>query len=119
MSLTREPALLLRALSALAALVVGFGFSPYLTETTTQALIAVVAAVIGVIQAFKVRPVAPSILATLITTVVAALAAFNLLHISEGNLALLVAAAEGILALVLRPQSTPAAKPGDRQATVG
>lgn len=116
---TREPALVLRALSALAALVVGLGVSPLLTENTTQAIIAVVAAGFGVWQAFRVRPVAPSVFAALITTTVAALAAFDLVHVSEQNLALLVAAAEGLLALWLRPQSTPVAAPGDVQATVG
>lgn len=119
MSLTREPALILRALSAVAALVVGFGVSPALTENTTQALIAVVAAVFGAYQAWKVRPVAPSVFAAVITTTVAALAAFDLLHVSEGNLALLVAGAEAVLAMWLRPQSTPIAAPGDKQATVG
>lgn len=119
MSLTREPALLLRALSAIAALVVGFGISPMLTENTTQALIAVIAAILGAYQAWRVKPVAPSVFAAVITTTVAALAAFDLAHISEGNLALLVAGVEAALALWLRPQSTPLAAPGDKQATVG
>lgn len=119
MSLSREPALILRALSAVAALVVGFGLSPYLTETTTQALIAVVAAVLGVVQAFRVRPVAPSVFATFITTAAAAGAAFGVVGWGEQQVALIVITVEAVMAVLLRGQSTPVAAPGDKQATVG
>lgn len=119
MTLAREPAIYLRMLAAGLALLVGFGVSPALTESTTQLILAFVAAVIGAVQAFRVRPVAPSILATVLTTGFALAAAFNVLHVTEGQTALVLAFVEGALALVLRPQSTPLAAPGDKQATVG
>jgi hypothetical protein len=119
MTLTREPAIYLRVLAAGLALLVGFGISPMLTESTTQLILAFVAAGVGAWQAFKVRPVAPSVLATVLTTGFALAAAFNLVHVTEGQTALVLAFVEGALALWLRPQSTPIAAPGDKQATVG
>ncbi len=72
----REPALILRAVSALLALFVAVGLP--LAENASQALIALAAAVLGVIQAFRVRPVAPSVFATLIATGAATLAALDI-----------------------------------------
>lgn len=107
----REPAAIINAISALVALLVGFGVFG-LTEDRGQALIGVVSAVTTVWVAFSVRPVAPTILAGVMTSGVAFLAAFDVVAITERQTGLLVGAAELVLtALVVRPQSTPNADP--------
>ncbi len=113
----REPALILRAVSAVVALVVAAGLP--LTENAAQALIALTAAVLGAWQALSVRPVAPSVFGAVIAAGIALLAALDVVHVTDMQTALTVAGVEAVLALWLRPQSTPVSAPGDKQATVG
>lgn len=107
----REPAAILRAFSALIALLVGFGAFGF-TEDVGQAIIAFVSAAVTVFLAFRVRPLAPNLLTGVITTGAALLAAYDLIHITERQTGLFVSLAEMVLvAFVTRPQSTPLADP--------
>jgi hypothetical protein len=107
----REPAAILNAASAVVALLVGFNAFG-LTEDVGQAAIALASALTTAWLAFRVRPLAPTLLTGVITSGVAALAAVNLVHITQRQTGLIVAAAEILLtAIIVRPQSTPLADP--------
>jgi hypothetical protein len=111
MKLIREPAAILNTISALVALLVGFGAFG-LTEDVGQAVIAVVSAVTSAIVAWKVRPLMPTFLTGVLTAGIAFLAAVNLIHITERQTGLAVAFLEILLTgLIVRPQSTPVVDP--------
>ena len=104
----RQPAMILNAFSAVVAMLVGLNAVPGLNENVGQAVIAVVSAGTSAWIAWQVRPIAPTIFTGLITTGTAFLAAVDVVHITERQTGLIVAAAEMVLtAFVVGPNSTP------------
>jgi hypothetical protein len=113
----RQPAMILNAFSALVAMLVGLNAIPGLDENVGQAVIAVFSAGTSAWIALHVRPLAPTIFTGIITSGTALLAAVDIVHITERQTGLIVAAAEMVLtAIVVWPNSTPvapaAARPG-------
>lgn len=102
MKLFREPTLFLQALSAVLALVVGFGFD-WLTGEQAALLMAFLAAAISTVNALLVRPVSPAVFTGLLGAA-AALAMGYGLNLGQEHVGALQAAVVAIVALVLRAQ---------------
>lgn len=106
----REPAVLIGMVASLLAVAIGF-LPDALTVEQAGGIIAFLTAATSAWMAFKVRPIAPSVFTGVITTGATLLGAFGL-HLTQEQVGSLAAASVAILtALVVRPQSTPAADP--------
>jgi hypothetical protein len=115
--LGREPAVLIGSVASLLAVFVGFVPSA-LSDTQSGAITAFLTAAAAVWMAIKVRPIAPSLFVGLITTGAALTATFGF-DLSQSQIGALSAASVAIMtALVVRPQSTPAADPRPIDGTV-
>lgn len=111
----REPALWLQTITAVLALLVavpGAGMNDTLAALITSA----VAAGFTAWQAFLVRPIAPTVFSAGIAAVVPLLAYFGL-DFTQTQVGLFSAGVAAVIALWVRPQSTPTADPQYR-ATV-
>lgn len=106
----REPAVLITAVASLLALFVAFGLD-FLTAKQAGAIEAVLAAAAACWIASKVRPVAPTLFTGLISTSATLAAAYGF-ELSQASVGAVTAASIALMtALVIRPQSTPAADP--------
>ncbi|MEO7837041.1 MAG: hypothetical protein ABIS21_05315 [Acidimicrobiales bacterium] len=105
----REPAAIIGAVAGVLTLIVGF--TDFLTDAQAGGIIALLTALAAAWTAWKVQPVAPSIFTGAITTGAALVATWGI-NITQEQVGMLVAAVAAILtAVVIRPQSTPAADP--------
>jgi uncharacterized membrane protein len=102
MRILKEPTLLLQALSAVLALVVGFGLD-WLTGEQAALIMAAVGAVIGTFNALMVRPVTPAVFTGLISAVAALVTGYGL-NLGQEHVGAVQAAVVAIMALVLRAQ---------------
>lgn len=98
----RDPALVLQAIAALLALVVGFKL-PGLSDVQAGAIMAVLTAGAAAWTAFYVRPLAPTIFGGLISAGTALVAAYGF-HAAQAHTAALTAAVAMLVAMVTRPQ---------------
>ncbi|RKR92756.1 hypothetical protein BDK92_7236 [Micromonospora pisi] len=106
----REPATIIAAIAAVLAVVIGF-MPDALTVNQSGAITAVLTALAGVWTAFKVRPIAPTIFTTLITTGATLLGTYGF-DLTQSQVGVLSAASVALMtAIVVWPQSTPAADP--------
>jgi len=105
----RDPALWLQAVSGLLVILVGLGL-PGLTDSVAAAIMALIAAALTTWQALLVRPVAPTVMSGLIVAL-APLGAYFGLHLAQSQIATLTAGVAGIVALIVRSQSTPVYDP--------
>lgn len=101
----REPAVVLGAVAAVLAVVVGI-FPTSLSTEQSGVIVAFIAAAWGVFVAWKTRPVPPSVVTAFIVAGGALLAAFHF-DVSQDVLGTISGAALAILALVSRAQITP------------
>jgi hypothetical protein len=105
----REPALWLQTITAALALLVavpGAGIN----DTFAALLISAIAAGFTAWQAFLVRPVAPTVFSAGIAAVAPLFAYFGL-DFTQTQVGLFSAAVAAVIALWVRPQSTPRADP--------
>lgn len=108
--LGREPAVVIGAVSAILAVLVGFGLD-FLSADQAGAISAALTAAAAVYTAVKVRPVAPSLFVGLITTGATLAGAYGF-NLSQAQVGVLAAASVAVMtALVTRPQSTPKSDP--------
>jgi hypothetical protein len=108
--LGREPAVLIGAVASLLAVLIGF-VPTALTVEQAGGITAFLTAAAAVWTAVKVRPVAPTLFVGIITTGATLLATFGF-ELSQAQVGAVAAASVALLtALVVRPQSTPAADP--------
>ncbi len=106
----REPAVLIGAVAALLAVLIGF-VPDALTTAQAGAITAFLTAGAAVWTALKVRPVAPTLFVGVITTGATLLATFGF-DLSQSQVGAVAAASVALMtALVVRPQSTPKADP--------
>lgn len=108
----REPAVLIGAVAASLAVIIGF-VPDALTTEQAGAITAFLTAAAAVWTAVKVRPLAPTLFTGVITTGATLLATFGT-HLSQSQVGALAAASVALMtALVVRPQSTPVSNPRD------
>lgn len=105
----REPALWIGALSAVLAVLVGFGL-PGLNDGVIAALTAFLTAAAAVWTAFHVTPVAPTVFTGVVTSGAVLLAAFGF-DLSQQQVSLVAGAAAVVMTLIARGQITPAKDP--------
>ncbi|PZG17816.1 hypothetical protein C1I95_14800 [Micromonospora craterilacus] len=106
----REPAVIINAVAALLATLIGF-MPAALTGEQAGAIVAALTAAAAIWTAIKVRPVAPTLFVGAITTGATLAGAFGY-ALTQQQVGTLAAASVALMTvLVIRPQSTPAADP--------
>jgi hypothetical protein len=106
----REPAVVIAAIAATLAVVMGF-LPDFLTVGQSGAITAFLTAGAAVWTAIKVRPLAPTIFVGVITTGATLFGTFGF-DLSQSQVGALAAASVAVMtALVVRPQSTPTSDP--------
>lgn len=105
----REPALVIQTISAVLALLVGFGISG-LDDGLAAAITAVLTAAAATWVALHVRPVAPTVFTGLVTASATLAAAFGL-DLTQQQVGLVAMAATAVMAMLTRAQVTPTSDP--------
>lgn len=105
----REPALVIQTISALLAMLIGFGI-PGLNDNLAGAVTAVLTAAASVWVAIHTQPVAPTVFTGLITAAATLLATFGL-NFTQQQVSLVAMGVTALMALVLRAQVTPVHDP--------
>lgn len=105
----REPALWIASLSALLAVLVGFGL-PGINDAVIAALTAFLTAGAAAWTAFHVTPVAPTVFTGVVSTLAVLLGAFGL-DFTQTQVSLVAGAAVMLMTLITRGQITPTASP--------
>lgn len=100
-----EPAVILQALNAAIALAVAFGFG--LDEPQVAAITVIATAVVAILTALTTRPVVVASVTGAASTALSAFAAFGL-ELSAQQIGAVVTALSIMLALLLRPNVSPA-----------
>lgn len=107
----REPALIIQGVSAVLAMLVGFGV-PGLDDGLVAAIAAVLTALAGVVTALYVRPIQPTLFGSLIAALATLAAAFGL-DLAQQQVSLVTLAAQALVALLTRPQQVPVTIDGE------
>lgn len=107
----REPALVIQGVSAVLAMLVGFGVRG-LDDGLVAAIAAALTAAAGVYTALYVRPIQPTIFGSLIATLATLGAAFGL-DWDQQQVALVTLASQALVALLTRPQQVPVTIEGE------
>lgn len=101
----REPALVIQGVSAILAMLVGFGV-PGLDDGLVAAIAAVLTAGATAYTALHVRPIAPTVFGGLIAALATLGAAFGL-DWDQQQVALVTLSVQSVVALLTRPQQVP------------